>query len=285
MSTLTLAANLPPATRRAGFGGALRSEWTKLISLRSTVVTLLATMAVTIGLSTAISWGASNRIHNLLTHPGLRGREFDPTAIDPVQLSLAGLIFGQLVIAVLGAMTLTGEYGTGMIRTSLAAQPRRMVTLTAKLVVFTFAALVTGLISSFASFFIGQHFFATVNLNVGLGAPNVLRAVIGGALFLTVAGLLSFGLGAILRHSAGAITSAVGVLFISFILFQFLPSDWQDDARRWLPFFAGSSIWRTKIDPDATGHLWGAWPEFGIFTGYAVLALIIGTILFQRRDA
>lgn len=285
MSTLTFAADLPPATHRAGFGGALRSEWTKLISLRSTVVTLLVTMAVTIGLSTVIAWGASNRIHRILTHPGVKVGEFNPSTIDTVQVSMAGLIFGQLVIAVIGAMTITSEYGTGMIRTSLTAQPRRMVTLSAKLVVFTTVALVTGLISSFASFFIGQHFFATDNLNVSLGAPNVLRAVIGGALFLTVAGLLSFGLGAILRHTAGAITAAVTVLFISFIMFQFLPSDWQDNARRWVPFFAGSAVWTTKTDPVDAAHVWSAWPEFGIFTGYAVLALVIGTVLFKRRDA
>jgi ABC-type transport system involved in multi-copper enzyme maturation permease subunit len=284
MSTLTFAANLPPATRRAGFGGALRSEWTKLISLRSTVVTLLATMVVTIGISTAVAWGAANRIHNLLAH-GVHQARFDPSTFDSVQASMFGLIFGQLVITVIGAMIITGEYGTGMIRTSLTAQPRRMVTLSAKLVVFTAVALVTSLVSTFASFFIGQQFFATVNLNVGLSAPNALRAVIGGALFLTVAGLLSFGLGAILRHTAGAITTAVGILFISFILFQFLPSDWQDDARRWVPFFAGSSIWTTKTDPGGVGHIWSAWPEFGIFTGYALLAVVVGAILFQRRDA
>jgi ABC-type transport system involved in multi-copper enzyme maturation permease subunit len=285
MSTLTFAADLPPATRRAGFGGALRSEWTKLISLRSTVVTLLATMAVTIGLSTLVAWGSSNQIRFQLAHPGLRGERFDPSTFDSVQASMFGLIFGQLVIAVIGAMAITSEYGTGMIRTSLTAQPRRMITLSAKLVVFTAVALVTGLISTFASFFIGQHFYATVNLYVGLGAPNVLRAVIGGALFLTVAGLLSFGLGAILRHTAGAITAAVAVLFISFILFQFLPSDWQDHVRRWLPFVAGSSIWTSKSHPSEAAVMWGVWPEFGIFTGYAVLAVIIGAVLFQRRDA
>jgi hypothetical protein len=159
-----------------------------------------------------------------------------------------------------------------------------MVILGAKLAVFTAVALVTGLVSSFASFFIGQHFFASVNLNVGLGAPNVLRAVIGGALFLTVAGLLSFGLGATLRHSAGAITAVVGILLISFMLFQRLPDDWKAHAQRWVPFFAGTSIWTSKTNPsDPT--MWGPWTEFGIFTGYALIALVIGTILFRRRDA
>jgi ABC-2 type transport system permease protein len=170
-----------------------------------------------------------------------------------------------------------------MIRTSLGAQPRRMVTWTAKLAVFTAVALVTGLVSSFASFLIGQRIFSSLDIGVGLGAPNALRAVIGGALFLTVAGLLAFGLGTILRHTAGAITAAVGVLFITFILYQFLPDDWAADAQRWVPFFAGSGVWTTVADPEQ--HVFGPWVEFAIFTGYAVLALVIGAVLFRRRDA
>ena len=274
MTSLTLGAALPPATGRAGFGGALRSEWTKISSLRSTVVTLLATMTVTIGLSTLFAWGATHRF---------MARGHVPPGFDVVRGSMFGLIFGQLVIAVIGAMTITGEHGTGMIRTSLAVQPRRMVTLTAKLTVFTAVALVTGLVSSFASFLIGQRIFSSLNIGVGLGAPNALRAVIGGALFLTVAGLLAFGLGTILRHTAGAITAAVGVLFISLILYQFLPDDWAADVQRWIPFFAGSGVWSTVPNPEE--HVFGPWVEFGIFTGYAVFAVLIGAVLFRRRDA
>jgi ABC-2 type transport system permease protein len=275
MTSLIIATPLPPATHRAGFGGALRSEWTKIRSLRSTVVTLLATMAVTIGLSSLFAWGATHRFE---ARGGIVPPEF-----DPIQASLFGLIFGQLVIAVIGAMTITGEYSTGMIRTSLAAQPRRLVTLLAKLVVFTGIALVTGLISSFASFFIGQSIFSSLHISASLSTPNALRAVIGGALFLTVAGLMAFGFGAILRHTAGAITAAVGVLFITFILYQFLPDDWAADAMRWIPFFAGSSLWATRFALD--GHLWSPWVEFAVFTGYAVIALIVGAVTFLRRDA
>ena len=284
MTTISLATTLPATTRRAGFAGAFRSEWTKLMSLRSTVITLLSTMAVTIGISTAIAWGASTQIRDFQTNHRVRGG-FDPSTFDSVQTSMFGLIFGQLVITVIGAMVITSEHSTGMIRTSLSAQPRRMVTLGAKLTVFTLVALVTGLISSFASYFIGQHFFATVGLNVGLSDPDVLRAVIGGGLFLTAAGLLAFGLGTILRHTAGAITAAVGILFVSMILFQFLPSTWQANAQRWVPFFAGTRIWASRTDPADVGHMWSAWPEFGIFAGYAAIAVLVGAVLFRRRDA
>jgi ABC-type transport system involved in multi-copper enzyme maturation permease subunit len=278
----TLRANLPAAKGRAGFAGALRSEFTKITSLRSTMATLLGIMVVTIGLSTLVAWGVSTQITSQLDHP--TGRQpFDPSTFDAVQSSMFGLIFGQLVIAVIGAMVVTGEYGNGMIRTSLTAQPRRMVTLAAKLCVFTAVALVTGLISSFSSYFIGQRFYSGVGLNVGLGDSNVLRAVIGGGLMLAVAGLLAFGLGLILRHTAGAITSAVGVLFVSVILFQFIPSNWGAHIERWVPFFAGSAIWsRTVQDPTL---MWSAWAEFGVFAGYAALAIAVGTFLFKKRDA
>jgi hypothetical protein len=275
MTSLTLDAALPPVSGRAGFIGALRSEWTKITSLRSTVVTLLATVAVTVGLSTMFSYGATRRF----SQPG----HHIPPSFDSVRVSLFGLIFGQLVIAVIGAMTITGEYGNGMIRTSLAAQPRRMVTLTAKLVVFTVIAFLTGLVSSLASFLIGQRIFSTLHIGVSLGAPNALRTVVGGALFLTVAGLLAFGLGTILRHTAGAITAAVGILFISFILYEFLPDDWQADAQRFIPFFAGSGVWTRISSPEE--HVFGPWVEFAIFSGYAVLALVIGAVTFKRRDA
>ena len=108
---------------------------------------------------------------------------------------------------VLGALTVTSEYSTGMIRTSLSVQPRRGTVLAAKGIVFTLVSLVTGLVASFASFFIGQAILSSKHLNVTLGEPNVLRAVIGGGLFLAVCGMLAFGLGTLLRHTAAAITA------------------------------------------------------------------------------
>ena len=102
----------------------------------------------------------------------------------------------------LGALAITSEYSTGMIRTSLSVQPRRGTVLAAKGIVFTLVSLVTGLVASFGSFFIGQAILSSKNLNTSLGDPNVLRAVIGGGLFLAVCGMLAFGLGTLLRHTA-----------------------------------------------------------------------------------
>jgi len=265
-------AALPPAAGRAGLAGTLRSEFTKIRSVRSTYWTLLALIVVMVGIGALASWGAA-------THSRQLGPDFDPT-----QQSLIGLVVGQLIISVLGALAITSEYSTGMVHTTLTAMPRRGVVLTAKAVVFGTVALVTGLVASFASFFLGQALMSGKHIEASLGQPHVLRAVIGGALFLTVCGLLAFGLGLILRHTAAAISAAVGLLFVLFIMVNLLPQSWQDDVSKWMPFTAGSQIWRVGA-ASARDHVFAPWTGFGIFAGYAAIAIIGGLILFRRRDA
>ena len=154
----------------------------------------------------------------------------------------------------------------------------------AKALVFAAVSLVTGLVACFASFFIGQAILSSHHLNVTLGDPNVLRAVIGGALFLTACGMLAYGLGAILRHTAGAITAAIGLLFVLSILVNFLPQSWQNNVDKWMPAIAGAQIWTTK--PASGGpHLFSAWPGFAVLAVYAVVAIVAGLALFRTRDA
>jgi ABC-2 type transport system permease protein len=264
-------AALPAPAGRAGFGGALRSEFTKIRSVRSTYWTLLTLVVVTVGIGTLTCLGAVSR-----------GADHGPN-FDPAFRSLVGLYLGQLIIAVLGALTITSEYATGMIRTSLAVQPRRGTLFAAKAVVFAVVSLVTGLLASFASFFIGQAILSSKHLNTTLSQPHVLRAVIGGGLFLAVCGLLSFGLGAILRHTAAAITAAIGLLFVLTIVSNFLPQSWQVHVDKWIPANAGSQIWTVVTDP--TAHLFSAWTGFGVFVAYAAIAIGAGFILFRKRDA
>jgi ABC-type transport system involved in multi-copper enzyme maturation permease subunit len=263
---------LPPKTGRAGFGDALRSEFTKIKSTRSTYWTLLALVVVCVGIGALASAGTAS-------HP----QGVSPTNFDATQQSLAGLYVGQLVIAVLGALTITSEYSTGMIRTTLSVQPRRGVVFAAKALVFAAVTLVTGLIASFTSFFVGQAILSGHHLSATLGQPNVLRAVIGGALFLTACGMLAYGLGAILRHTAGAITAAIGLLFVATVLVNFLPHTWQIHVDKWMPALAGSQIWTTKAGggPD----LFSAWPGFAVLAGYAAVAIIAGLVCFRTRDA
>lgn len=263
---------LPAPSRRAGIGGALRSEVTKILSVRSTYWTLLALVVVTIGIGALASGGTAS-------HPG----QIDRATFDPTQQSLAGLYVSQLVIAVLGALTITSEYSTGMIRTTLAVQPRRVTVFAAKALVFAVVSFITGLVASFGSFFVGQALLSSHHLNATLGQPHVLRAVVGGALFLTACGMLAYGLGAILRHTAGAITTAIGLLFVLTILVNFLPHSWQVNVDKWTPAMAGSQIWAVKVAPSQ--HLFGAWTGFGVLAAYAAAAIVAGVILFRKRDA
>jgi ABC-2 type transport system permease protein len=265
---------LPAARGRSGFAGAVRSELTKIRSTRSTYWTLLALVIVTVGLGALVSFGAAQ-------HPGEAGPGFDAT-----QRSLGGLYLSQLIIVVLGALTITSEYSTGMIRTSLTAQPRRGTLFAAKATVFAAVSLVTGLVVSFLSFFTGQaimsgHTVGGVPLSVSLGDPNVLRAVIGGGLFLAACGMLAFGLGVMLRHTAGAITASIGLLFVLSIVVNFLPQSWQDHVDKWMPAIAGTQIWATRPDPSVLAP----WTGFAVLCGYAAAAMIGGWILFKRRDA
>ena len=263
--------SLSPAGR-PGFGGALRSEFTKIRSVRSTYWTLLALIVVTIGMGALACAGAAARAQEV------RGPGFDPTF-----RSLVGLIIGQLIIAVLGALTITSEYSTGMIRTSLTVQPRRGTLFAAKAVVFGAVSLVTGLVAAFASFFTGQAILSGQHLNASLGQPHVLRAVIGAGLFLAVSGLLAFGLGALLRSTAAAISVAIGLLFVVTILVNFLPSSWQDHVDKWIPFNAGSQVWSVVTPPGS--HLLSAWTGFAVFAAYAAVALAAGLLLLRTRDA
>jgi len=265
---------LPPATGRAGLPGALRSEFTKLRSVRSTYWTLLALVVVSIGIGVAISAGSANQPHS----PG--------DGFDATQVSLIAFFeLGQLVIAVLGALTITSEYSTGMIRTSLTAMPRRGTVYAAKAAVFGAVALVVSLVTSFLAFFVGQAILhGTVHAT--LSQPDVLRAIVGSALFVTVVGLIAFGVGAIIRHSAGAITTVIGMMFIIPIIVQVLPQTWRYDLIRFLPDSAGRVISITVMPSGGeVYHMWSAWPQFAVTAVYAVVLLAIGAYLFRKRDA
>jgi ABC-type transport system involved in multi-copper enzyme maturation permease subunit len=271
---------------RVGLVSAVRSEFTKIRSVRSTYWALLAMIVVCVGMGMLFSAANAAQVSGAATAAD-RAAALANARADSVTGSLIGLLIGQLVIAVLGALTITSEYSTGMIRTSLATMPRRGTVFAAKGVVFGFVALVVGLVTSFLAFFVGQAILSTQHVNTALGHHDVLRLVIGGGLFLAVCGLLSFGLGAMLRHTAGAIAVGISLMFVLWILSQFLPgppSGWfgQEDIDKWIPFNAGSAIWENQ----ASGlHPFSPWIGFAVFCAYAAVAVIGGLIVFLRRDA
>ena len=132
---------------------------------------------------------------------------------------------------------------------------------------------------------LGQALMSSHHINATLGQPNVLRAVIGGALFLTVCGLLAFGIGLLIRHSAGAITTVVALLFVVSILVNFLPQSWQVHVDKWIPALAGGQIWTTVSTAGQSPPLFSPWAGFTVFIAYSAAALAAGLLLFRRRDA
>ena len=201
---------------------------------------------------------------------------------DPTQFSLNGLFLAQLAVGVLGVLVMSSEYATGQIRATLEAVPQRTTMLAAKVVVFAVVVLVVGLIATFGAFLIGQQIFSAKDAQATLGQPHVLRAVIGGALYLVVIGCLGVGLAAILRRTAGAIAALVSLLLILPILVNFLPSPWSDDVGKFLPGQAGAAIF--QVVPGTADNL-ATWTGFAVFCAYAVVALLVGASLLNRRDA
>ncbi len=115
----------------------------------------------------------------------------------------------------------------------------------------------------------------------------MLRAVIGGALFLTACGLLAFGIGLLLRHTAGAISTVVGLLFVLSILINFIPQSWQDHVTKWIPADAGRPdlVGCVRVPAGKGTPMFAPWTGFAVFCGYAAIALIAGLVLFRKRDA
>jgi ABC-2 type transport system permease protein len=268
--------SLPPASGRAGFGGALRSEWTKLRTVRSTMFSLVAMAAISLGLMSLIAYAAMNRWDRF------GPREKANLLHSPLEIVLARPVFvAQLVVAVLGVMVISAEYTTGMIRSTLQAQPRRLTVLAAKVTVFTALMLVVGEALSFAAFAIGQRIIAG-HIPVGLSDPGVLRSVAGAGLYLAMLGVFSLATGAIIRHTAGAITSVLGLVLIVSNLTSLLPDSWGRHINAWMPTNAGQLIFQPALEP---GHLLTQWQGYAVFGGWTALLLVVAAVLLTRRDA
>jgi len=267
-----------PASRRfdharASFANVIRSEWTKIWSVRSTPWTLLILVVSTVGFGVLASWGTASNFSHLNAH--------DRATFDATYTTMAGLTLGQLAIAVLGVLVVTTEYSTGGIKSTLTAVPNRMRVLAAKGVVFAIIATVVGMITAFVAFFVSAPIWAHYNLAVHLNDPGVLRAVIGSGLYVLASGLFGFALGAILRHTAGAITAAVGLLLVVPPLTQLLPGTWGHDITKVFTSNAGSMI-ATTIPQD---NRLGPWAGYFAMTIWWLVPLAIGAYLMRRRDA
>jgi ABC-2 type transport system permease protein len=251
----------------------IRSEWTKLWSLRSTWWTLLIAFVVTIGFATLLAWGASHNVDKISPE--------DLARLDVTNLAMAGVAFGQLAFAVLGALIVASEYSTGGIKATLVAVPNRLRVLLAKTLVFSAVAWIVGTAAAFASFFVAMAFWSSHNLAASLSDPGVLRAVFGAGLIALASGLLGLALGALIRHTAGSITTAVALLFVVPPLTGLLPGDWGKSISTRFTTNAGQRI--TEV-LHTSGQL-DPWPGYLWMLAECLIPLIVGAWLMRRRDA
>ncbi len=263
-----------PPSGRYGLGGVLSSEWTKLTSVRSTVWTLVITAGAGVGIGALVTSAQAARFSTRSLAARL--------AFDPTRSSLSGMLFAQLAIGVLGVLVMSAEYSTGTIRATFSAVPRRLMVLVAKVALFAAATFVIGEVVSFVAFLVGQHILSGRTPTASLSDPTVLRAVVSGGLYLTAIGLLALGLATIIRHSAAAISTFVGLLFILPIIADVLPSSFSNDVDRFLPADIGMRMMSANYhgaDP------FGPWLSFTMLGVYALAVLIAGGVLLVRRDA
>ena len=268
MTTTTLDQRVSRATGAYGFRGVALMEWRKLRSVRSTWWTLAVFAAGMVGLAILVGLKAP-------AHPGA---DYDPT-----EDGFAGLAIGQLALGALGVLALSTEFGSGSIRATFAAVPRRGLVLAAKAAVITAVTLAAGEVLAFASFAAGQAAARAAvphGLSATLGQPGVLRAVLMAGAYPALIALIGLGLAGLIRHTAGAISAVVGVVFVLPLIL--LPLGEHSAVMKFLPeIIAENSL--TAVKPVADSLSAGA--GLAMLCLYAAVALAAGGWALARRDA
>lgn len=262
----------PPTPGAPRFRDNLRSEWTKTRSVRSTLWTVLCAAALGVGLSALIS--------ALTSAEYAKGDLREHLVWDPTSISTSGLSIAQLAIGILGIILITSEYSTRAITTNLMAVPRRGMYLASKATITLAVTLIVSTVTAFASFFIGQALISGHAPTTTVGAPHVLRALLGCGLYGAMIGLLGLALGVLLRSAAGAIAVLVAILFVLPGIAAALPSNIEQPIEKFWPTQAGQQI--TSVIQAA--HTLAPWTGFGVLVAFVVAAVAIAYAAFTRRD-
>jgi hypothetical protein len=252
--------------------GVFRSEWTKLYSLRSTRYALLATAVLTIGFGIIASAVTASRWASLSAG--------DKASFNPLSTSLLGVRFGVLAIGVLGVLLITGEYTTGMIRSTMTAVPKRLPVLWAKTGVYAVVALAIAIPAALIAFFAGQAILSGQNIQIAFSHAGVPGAVLGAAGYLTLVGLFAMGLGAVMRNTAAGIATFAGIMFVVPPLISILPSSIANSIDPYLPSNAGQAMMQIGHHANTLSPAAG----FAVFAGYVAVVIAAAAVLLVRRD-
>ncbi|WP_103530781.1 ABC transporter permease [Streptomyces sp. SM11] len=252
----------------------LTSEWTKIRSVSSTTWTLISAFVVTVVMSAALSALLNATFDDL--------SEAEQATFDPTLVSFSGTLLGQLAMVVFGVLVVGTEYSSGMIRTSLAAVPQRATFLLSKITVAGVLALAVGLLTSFVSFFLSQAMLG--DRGTGIGAENVLRAVVGGGLYMGLIAIFSMGVAAMLRSSMLSLGILVPFFFLISQILTAVPG--AKDVAQYFPDQAGAKI--MQVVPGAMNSdpaPYGPWAGLGIMVLWVLAAVLGGFLVLKKRDA
>jgi ABC-2 type transport system permease protein len=275
MSTALASATAPAAPpalgsgRPPGFGAVLRAEWIKLTSVRSTWWTVVAMVVLGAGLTALMCWGNADWLAS------------DEADESPGSFITWGMMIAQVTAVVLGALAVTTEYGTGMIRTSVAAVPKRGRVLAAKAVTLAVLLFLAGTGTALLGYAGGNYFLDREGIGMTLEG-DVLRAMFGSGLYMAGLGLLAAAVGFLLRHTAAVISIVIALVFVVGNMVILVPGDLGLWLERTMPGNAGAVI---AAPVPFNPNLLGAWESFGVFTAEVAVLLLGAWAAFRRRDA
>jgi hypothetical protein len=257
------------STSRAGMRCALRGEWTKFWSLRSTVWSVISLAVVTYGLCYLSTNDLRHHTH----------------FADPIMRVLVGFNFGQFVMGVVGVLFLSSEFNTGQIRSTMSAMPRPGIVLGAKAIIVAGVGFVFGEVLSFSTYFLGRLILGSHAGVIALSQPGILRVLVESGVDLAIVGLIGLGIASIVRSSAASLSIFAGIMLILTVVFFALPGVIVHDGSRFLPANISSTIFSSTTPTQLQGT-----PLFSPLYGllllclYAAVLLGVGGWLMQRRD-
>jgi ABC-2 type transport system permease protein len=247
----------------------ITSEWIKFRTLRSTLAVLGAAMIGLVVIALIVAFNTRHLTANIQAD--------DADASGPMQ----GYYLGQLLIGALGVLFVTGEYSTGMIRSTLAAVPKRLPVLWAKLIVFVTVTATAMIVMCVVAFLAAQAVISRSRTGYSLTDPHVLRVVIGTAVYLTLIGVIGAMLGWIVRSTPGALVAYIAVILVLPVLFGTVLGTWGKDIAKFMPSNAGASFVRSIREPNSLP----AWPGLIVLIAWALVGIAIAAIELRRRDA
>jgi ABC-2 type transport system permease protein len=262
------------------FAGVLRSEWIKLRTLRSTVWSYLFVIVLTLGMALVMSLTIANGMGGEIDIRGTSGAA--ETELF-VQSSVFGVYLAQLVVAVLGVLVVTGEYSTGMIRSTFAAVPTRLPALAAKAAVLFVATFVVGLVSTMGAFFVSTAVYSGYDLSASVVDPDVLLPLLGASLYLALLAVFALGVGTMVRSSGGGIGIVLALILVVPTVLGMVPADWAQSMVPYLLSDAGTSMF-APATLTGTESL-TVWQSLIVVLGWVGASATGAAVLLRKRDA